>query len=188
MSLVCQSFNQGWLLAVLLLRHKKKKQGYIVTTSDIDIVDKVYELCKVFNLTTWLLSGYKREMYEIHIKGKREDIDYLLFNRVDNREFIRGFISGSLECKGKVIYTKGWNQANHREYYLQVSSSKLLVLQGLRDYLKREFLIECNLVINNPQSINRLRVYKKESIQLLDKELILSGEFSRSLKLLLKEL
>ena len=72
MTLVCQSFNQGWLLGVILLRHKKKKQGYILSTSDEEIVDKVYELCGTFNFTTWLLSGYRRDIYEIHIQGKRE--------------------------------------------------------------------------------------------------------------------
>ena len=183
---ISTSFKQGWLLGILEIKDKTSRQAYKVTTRELEIVTNIYNICQELNVYTWVLDGYKKGVYEIYIQGKKEDINYLLLNREDNKEFIRGYLSAVYEVKGKVIHTRGWNQKAHREYYIQINSTKPLVLERIHAYLIKQFFIDSHL-IRNPQSISRLRIYKKYSILLLSQELLLSptSPFSQQLLSLL---
>lgn len=183
---ISTSFKQGWLLGILEIKDKTSRQAYKVTTRELEIVTNIYNICQELNVYTWVLDGYKKGVYEIYIQGKKEDINYLLLNREDNKEFIRGYLSAVYEVKGKVIHTRGWNQKAHREYYIQINSTKPLVLERIHAYLIKQFFINSHLIIN-PQSISRLRIYKKYSILLLSQELLLSptSPFSQQLLSLL---
>lgn len=156
------SFKQGWLYCCIYLQVKDRKYNYVISSKHEPIIDYICSICRDLNITYWILNGYSKGIYDIYLKGLKKDIDYLLLNRSDNSQFIKGYVSSAFEIKGKVIYTKGWNNSKRKEFYLQVVSSKSQTLSHLSNYLNNELNIQSNYIVDN--QVSRVRIYKKDSI------------------------